>query len=66
MATLIVYSQNVSGDKHSESVPKINGLEEWTFENRLRKIIQDVSHDTSIDVVAFNEVRNLNVMSVTI
>ena len=53
-STISVYSQNVSGDKHSDLLPEYEGMKEWKFEDRIAAIVENLPDN--IDVVAFNEV----------
>ena len=53
MSKITVYSQNVGSDLLNDQLTKLKGMEEWTFENRIGKIIDVLP---TIDVVALNEV----------
>ena len=52
--TICIYSQNISGDMHSEELIKIKGMEEMTFEKRFDKVVRNITPE--VDVVAINEV----------
>ena len=54
MAIISVYSQNVSGDRHSEELTTLKEMERWTFYNRIRTIISALPEN--VDVICLNEV----------
>ena len=54
MAVITVYSQNVSGDRHSEELITLKGMENWTFFNRILRIISSLPEN--VDVICLNEV----------
>nr|CAB3260736.1 uncharacterized protein LOC100175991 [Phallusia mammillata] len=54
---IVVYSQNVSCDIHSEKLKDMPGMgEEYSFSNRIKQVVKSIVHNRP-DVVALNEVR---------
>ena len=54
MSMIVVYSQNVSGDRHSEKLIHHPGMAHMTFKRRVTRLIEDIPSD--VDVVGLNEV----------
>ena len=54
MSTLIIYSQNVNCDKHSDKLIEKEEMKEWKFENRIKIICKKIPDN--VDIVAINEV----------
>ena len=54
MSTLIIYSQNVNCDKHSDKLIENEEMKEWKFENRIKIICKKIPDN--VDIVAINEV----------